>query len=78
MRQLRNAEFNHIEIECENADARPVFRMQDVNDVALFRLTLSGKRGGPSFIFDIVRAFRASGSRSLADQAFAAVDRQTI
>ncbi len=78
MRHVRNAEFNHVEIANAKADARPAFWMQDVKDVDFFRLTLSGKRGGPAFLLHDVSSFRVSGSRAVADQSLSAVNNREI
>ncbi len=78
MRQVREAELDHIEIENAETDARPAFWLNDVHDIDLARITLSGKRGGPAFALSNVTDFRLTGSRRLKDTTIAQADKQAF
>ena len=75
IRQARNIEMSHVEMENVAADARPAFWMQDVDGADFFHLRVPS---GTSFVLDRVANFRLFGSRNIADRIFDAAVTRTF
>jgi polygalacturonase len=74
MRHVKNIEFTNVEIAWSRPDARPVFWMQDVEGVDIFRLKLPKTNTGPIFNLQDVKDLSISASRNLKDVHLDSVD----
>jgi polygalacturonase len=65
IRHAKGIELSNIEIETVKEDLRPVFVMNDVENVDLFRIRTTKVQGVPAAVLDNVRNFSVSGSKPL-------------
>ena len=76
IRHARNLEFSSVEIAWSQPDARPVFWMQDVDGLDIFRLKLPKTYTGPVFNLKDVHDFNVAASRNLKDVHLNHVDKK--
>ena len=76
VRHAKNLEFSNVEIAWSKPDARPVFWMQDVDGVDIFRLKLPKTYTGPVFNLTDVQDFNIAASRNIADIHLDRVDKK--
>jgi polygalacturonase len=69
IRHAKGIEISNVEIETVKPDLRPVFAMNDVENVDLFRIKAARVAGVPATVLKNVRNFSASGSKPLMDEA---------
>jgi len=67
VRHVNNIEFTNVEIAFAAPDARPVFRMDYVDGVDLFRIKTPKSLGAPAFSLRDVQDFRIAASRNVND-----------
>jgi polygalacturonase len=72
IRHARNVQFGNVEISAAQPDERPLFWMQDVDGVDLFRVKGSQQTRG--FALRDVKEFRNFGSRTLPDKTADSID----
>ena len=78
VRHVRGLEMQSVKIECSNADERPVFVLEDVQDATFGRMKLPVHAGVPTFVLHQVKDFSVFRSQPLADVEFAAVEKTEI
>jgi polygalacturonase len=67
VRHVNNIEFTNVEIAFRQPDERPVFWMDQVDDVDLFRIKTPGARKIPAFSLHDIKDFRVAASRNVRD-----------
>ncbi len=72
LRHARNIQFSNVEIATLKSDERPLFWMQDVDGVDLFRVKAAPQTLG--FSLHAVKRFRSFGSRDFRDRTTDTVD----
>jgi hypothetical protein len=75
-RHVRNLEVSNVAVEAMSKDARPAFRLRDVDGADFFRVRVP--RGAPAFALKDVKGFRSFGSRDVADVALGDVAEREI
>jgi len=78
IRHARNIELGNVEFETARPDERPLFWLQDVDGIDLFRIQSRLPVGVAAFTMQDVRNFRLGGSVGLPDMVRARVARSTI
>ena len=72
IRHARNVQFGNIEIAAVQSDERPLFWMQDVDGVDLFRVKGGAQTRG--YALQGVKGFRSFGSRNIPDKTADSID----
>ncbi len=78
VRHAANVEFTNVEIAVEQPDERPVFWMNAVDGVDLFRVKTPKDMAGKILLLDDVKDIRTLASRNLADMHEADVSRKQM
>jgi hypothetical protein len=78
VRHVRNIEFTNVELAWSQADARPVFRLIDVDGAEFFRIKTPKALTVPVFALDQVQDFSVSLSRNVKDTRLDRVGKQQI
>ena len=78
VRHVRGLEMQSVKIECSNADERPVFVLEDVQDATFGRLKVPVRAGVPTFVLNQVRDFSVFRSKPVGDAEIAAADKKEI
>jgi hypothetical protein len=77
IRHGRNLEFSNIEIATEKEDQRPVFWLNDIKGVDVFRVK-APQNVASVFLLNDVENFRVFGSRGLKDATLDKVNHQEL
>lgn len=67
VRHVNNIEFTNVEIAFPETEARPVFWMDQVDGVDLFRIRTPKRLQGPVFSLRQVKDFRVAATRNVKD-----------
>ena len=78
VRHVRGLEMQSVKIECSNADARPVFVLEDVQDATFGRLKVPVRAGVPTFVLNQVKEFSVFRSKPVPDAEIAAAEKKEI
>jgi len=78
VRHVRGLEMQSVKIECANADERPVFVLEDVQDATFGRLKVPVSTGVPTFVLNQVKEFSVFRSKPVPDAEIAAVEKKDI
>jgi polygalacturonase len=78
IRHVRGLEMQSVKIACSNADERPVFVLEDVQDATFGRLKVPVSAGKPTFVLNQVKEFSVFRSKPVPDAEIAAVERKEI
>ena len=75
VRHVRGLEMQSVKIESSNADARPAFVLEDVEDATFGRMKISR---GPAFALKRVKDFSVFRSKPVPDTEIAATEKTDI
>jgi len=78
VRNVKNIEFSNIEIAWSQADARPVFSLNNVNGAEFFRIKTPKNIEAPVFALNKVDDFKVMASRNVKDVELETVDQKTL
>jgi polygalacturonase len=78
IRHVRGLEMQAVKIECSNADARPVFVLEDVEDATFGRMKVPVNEGVPTFVLNQVKEFSVFRSKPVPDVEVAAAEKKEI
>jgi polygalacturonase len=78
VRHVRGLEMQSVKIEPLNADARPAFVLEDVEDATFGRLKVPVHAGVPTFVLNGVREFSVFRSKPVPDTDVAAAEKKQI
>ena len=78
IRHVRGLEMQAVKIECSNADARPVFALEDVQDATFGRLKVPVPGGVPTFVLNQVKEFSVFRSKPVADTELDSVEKKEL
>lgn len=78
IRHARNIEFSNIRLESVEADARPVFWLDEVAKFDAFHLQFPRSLGAPAFLLNDVTDFRVFASGGVVDTSFTNIAHKTI
>lgn len=78
IRHARNIEFGNIRLESVEADARPVFWLDEVAKFDAFHLQFRRSLGAPAFLLNDVTDFRVFASGGVVDTSFTSISHGTI
>jgi polygalacturonase len=78
IRHVRGLEMQAVKIECSNADVRPVFTLEDVQDATFGRMKVPVSAGVPTFVLNQVKDFSVFRSKPVPDAEIAAVEKKEI
>jgi len=78
VRHVRGLEMQAVKIECSNADARPVFMLEDVQDATFGRMKVPASAVVPTFVLNQVKEFSVFRSKPVPDTEIAAVEKKEI
>jgi polygalacturonase len=78
VRHVKNIEFTNVEIAWSQADARPVFSLNDVSGAEFFRIKTPKQLDAPVFALNNVDDIRVAASRNVQDIHIESVDKKTI
>ena len=78
VRHVRGLEMQSVKIECANADERPVFVLEDVQDATFGRLKVPVSTGVPTFVLNQVKEFSVFRSKPVPDAEIAVVEKKEI
>ena len=67
VRNVKNIEFSNVEVAWSQADARPVFSLNNVDGAEFFRIKTPKGLDTPVFALNKVGDFKVAGSRNVAD-----------
>ena len=78
VRHVRGLEMQAVKIECSNADARPVFALEDVQDATFGRMKVPVNAGVPTFVLNQVKDFSVFRSKPVPDTEIGSVEKKEI
>ena len=78
VRHVRGLEMQAVKIECSNADARPVFVLEDVQDATFGRMKVPVSTGVPTFVLSQVKEFSVFRSKPVPDTEIATAEKREI
>jgi polygalacturonase len=78
LRHINNIEFTNVEVAFERPDARPVFRMADIDGADVFRVKTPRNLIAPVFELRDVQDFRVAASRNVADAYFKNIEQRSL
>ncbi len=78
VRHVRGLEMQSVKIQCSNADERPVFVLEDVQDATFGRLKVPVSAGAPTFVLNQVKEFSVFRSKPVPDAEIAVVEKKDI
>ena len=78
VRHVRGLEMQTVKIECSNADARPVFTLEDVQDATFGRMKVPVNAGVPTFVLNQVKEFSVFRSKPVPDTEIATAEKKEI
>lgn len=78
LRHIENIEFANVEVSFQQPDARPVFRMDHVNDAEFFHVKMPKALHGPAFELHDIHDFRTLACRNVKDMHLDTVAEEKI
>ncbi len=78
VRHVRGLEMQAVKIECSNADERPVFVLEDVQDATFGRLKVPVSAGVSTFLLNQVKEFSVFRSKPVPDAEIAAAEKKEL
>ena len=78
VRHVRRLEMQSVKIECANADARPVFMLEDVEDATFGRMKVPVTAGVPTFVLTQVKGFSVFRSKPVKDTEIESVEKGEV
>lgn len=78
VRHVKGLEMQSVKIECANADARPVFALEDLEDATFGRMKVPVTAGVPTFTLERVKGFSVFRSKPVKDAEIESVEKGEV